>query len=252
MTTPTLFRMLTGSDSGVRAARALAEKLSARLHGGEHLPRRGPALIVGNHALFGADSVALVAVLVADGHRVPRFLAEKNLYRVPLVRSVLGAVGAIPGAPDEAVALLEAGEIVAVYPGGVDDSFKLSAEAYTLKWGERAGFARVALRARVPVVPIAATGVDELFEVTRREGLVGRLLLGSSRYDLPLPESLLPRLVPLDFHVLPPLEPTGEADDPAAVAALRDATFEALEGVLRPYREARSRLAKTGPPPAAP
>lgn len=239
MSTPTFLRMVAGSDSGAAAARLVAERLRATLHGGEHLPRRGPALIVGNHALFGADSVALVTVLVAGGHRIPRFLAEKNLYRVPGVRSVLGAVGAVPGTPDEAVALLESGEIVGVYPGGVDDSFKLSAEAYTLKWGERTGFARVALRARAPIVPIAATGVDELFEVPRKEGLLGRLLLGSSRYDLPLPESLLPRLVPLDFHVLPPIPPIGDAADPEAAARLRDAAFEALEGVLRPYRESR-------------
>lgn len=237
MASPTLFRMFTGSSAGMEVARALAARLRASLHGGEHIPRQGPALIVGNHALLGADSVALSAVLVANGHRVPRFLAEKNLYRLPGARSVLGAVGAIPGVPDEAVALLEAGELVGVYPGGIDDSFKLSKEAYTLKWGERAGFARVALRARAPIIPIAATGVDELFEVSRRESVIGRLFMGSSRYDLPLPERLSPRKVPLDFHVLPPIPPEGDASDEAAVTRLRQATFDALESVLSPYRE---------------
>jgi 1-acyl-sn-glycerol-3-phosphate acyltransferase len=233
----TLFRMFTGSDTGVRGARALADQLRATLHDGDRLPRRGPALIVGNHALFGADSLALVAVLVADGHRVPRFLGEKNLFRVPGLRSVLDAVGAIPGRPDEAVELLQQGELVAVYPGGVDDSFKLSEEAYTLRWGDRSGFARVALRAGAPIVPIAATGVDELFPVSRREGVIGRLLWGSPRYDLPLPERLVPRRVPLDFHVLPPLAAEGDAKDPDAVERLRAATVEALESVLGPYRE---------------
>lgn len=238
MASPTLFRMFTGSDAGVGVARSLSARLRATLHGAENIPRRGPALLVGNHALFGADSVALVAVMVANGHRVPRFLAEKNLYRLPGARSVLSAVGAIPGAPDEAVALLEAGELVGVYPGGIDDSFKLSREAYTLKWGERAGFARVALRAGAPIVPIAATGIDELFEVSRREGVIGRLLGGSSRYDLPLPDSLSPRRVPLDFHALPAIPAEGAASDETAVARLRQATFEALESVLEPYREA--------------
>jgi 1-acyl-sn-glycerol-3-phosphate acyltransferase len=234
-----LFRIFSQSDSGARAARALAERFQGTLHDADRIPRRGPALLVGNHALFGLDSVVLVSLLVAAGHRVPRFLAEKNLFRLPGLRDALAAVGAIPGEPAEAVALLEAGELVMVYPGGVDDSFKLSTEAHTLKWGERAGFARVALRARVPIVPMAATGVDELFAVPRREGVIGRLLLGSARYDLPLPESLRPRRVPLDYFVLPPIAPEGEASDPEAVARMREATHGAVEGVLRAYRERR-------------
>ena len=235
----TLFRIFAGSDTGVRFATALAAQLKATLHDGDRIPRAGPALLVGNHALLGLDTVALAATLMAAGHRPPRFLAEKNLFRLPGVRSALTALGAIPGRPEEAVDLLEAGELVCVYPGGVDDSFKLSTEAYTLKWGERAGFARVALRARAPIVPIAATGVDELFEVTRREGWLGRMLLGSSRYDLPMPESLVPRRVPLDYFVLPAIAPEGDAADPEAVARMRSAAHDALEEVLRPYREGR-------------
>lgn len=237
MPSPTLFRMFTGSDAGVRVARRLAARLRASLHDGHRIPRHGPALIVGNHALLGADSLGLVAALVAEGHRAPRFLAEKNLYRFPGVRSLLESVGAIPGTPDDAVALLEAGELVGVYPGGIDDSFKLSKEAYTLKWGARAGFARVALRAKAPIVPIAATGVDEIFEVSKRESVIGRLVMGSPRYDLPLPDSLSPRRVPLDFHVLPPIPAEGDANDVDAVSRLRQATIDALESVLRPYRE---------------
>ncbi len=234
----TLFRVFAESDSGARVARALAERFQGTLHDGERIPRRGPALLVGNHALFGLDSVVLTALMLAAGHRGPRFLAEKNLFRLPGLRAALAAVGAVPGHPAEAVSLLQAGELVIVYPGGVDDSFKLSTEAYTLQWGERAGFARVALRAGAPIVPIAATGVDELFTVARREGLVGRLLLGSARYDLPLPSSLRPRRVPLDYFVLPPIPPEGDASDPEAVERARRATHAALDGVLGAYRDA--------------
>jgi 1-acyl-sn-glycerol-3-phosphate acyltransferase len=235
-----LFRIFSESDVGARAARALAERFQGTLHDADRIPRQGPALLVGNHALFGLDSVVLAALILAAGHRIPRFLAEKNLFRLPGVRSALAAVGAIPGHPDEAVALLEAGELVVVYPGGVDDSFKLSSDAYTLQWGERAGFARVALRGRAPIVPVAATGVDELYTVPRRESRVGRLLLGSPRYDLPVPESLVPRKVPLDYFVLPPIAPEGDARDASAVERVRQATHAALDGVLGAYRNRRS------------
>src|SRR3954463_1043346 len=102
----TLFRVLSSSDSGLRFARAFAARMSAKIHDADRIPREGPALLVGNHALFGLDSFALAATIVAEGHRVPRFLGEKNLFRIPGLRAALRAVGAIPGQPDEAVSLL--------------------------------------------------------------------------------------------------------------------------------------------------
>jgi 1-acyl-sn-glycerol-3-phosphate acyltransferase len=237
---PFLFQLFAASTTGVRLAEILGDHFRGSIHDADRIPREGPALLVGNHGLFGLDSVVFTAMLVRSGHRPPRFLGEKHLFRVPGLRSALEALGAIAGRPDEAVSLLEAGELVCVYPGGIDDSFKLSTEAYTLKWGTRAGFARVALRARAPIVPVAATGIDELFDVPRRESFLGRTFLGSRRYDLPLPVTLLPRRVPLDYFVLPPIEPSGDARDEEAVEGLRRATHDAIDGVLEAYRAGRT------------
>lgn len=236
---PTLLQVFASTESGLRLGRAVAERFQGALHDAENLPRTGGALFVGNHALMGIDSIVLSALLISEVGRTPRFLAEKKLSLIPGVRQVLESVGAIPGTPEDAVRLLEAGELVGVYPGGIDDSFKLSREAYTLKWGDRAGFARVAMRARVPIVPIAATGIDDVFEVPRREHFLGRVLLGSSRYDLPLPSRIVPRRVPLDYFVLPPIDTSGDPNDPEAVERVRRATWEALEQILAPYRASR-------------
>lgn len=233
---------LVRTRAGRRVARAIADRFLASLHGEEHLPRESGFLLVGNHAYLGLDAVVLAALFVLHAGRLPRFLADRNLFRIPLFRALLASLGVVPGAPDDAVALLEAGEPVAVYPGGVDDSFKLSSQAYTLQWQRRDGFARIAMRAQVPIVPVAATGVDELYRIDHREHRIGRRLAGSPRYDLPVPRHLLPRRVALDFHLLPPIDTTGDPDDPAAVERVRRATEDALEGVLMPYRERLSRL----------
>ena len=228
---------LAQTESGRRFARSLVEQLHATLHDDAHVPRKGGALLVGNHAFMGVDSFALAALLLVQTERLPRFLAERNLFRIPGVRDLLRSLGAIPGTPDDAVALLEAGEVVVVYPGGVYDSFKLSRDAYTLPWQGRAGYARVAMRAHVPIVPLAATGIDELYRVDRRETLLGRWFGGSARYDLPLPkDGLLPRRVPLDFHLLPPVDTTGDPRDADAVDRIRRATEDAIRSVLDPYR----------------
>lgn len=218
-------------------ARALESRFRATLHGAEHLPRSGGALLVGNHAYFGMDAWVLTALLLLQCNVVPRFLGERNLWRIPIVKQFLTSVGAIPGKPDDAVALLEAGELVAVYPGGVDDSFKLSSQAYTLQWKNRAGFARVAMRAKVPIIPVAATGVDELYQIDEREPFIGRAFGGSSRYDLPLPKSLSPRRVPLDYYLLEPIDTSGDPNDEAAVERVRHATESAIRSILDPYRE---------------
>lgn len=227
--------------AGRTGAAWIARMLRATMTGAEHVPRSGGVLIVANHTLFGADSAPLVALLAAHTGRVPRFLGERNLWKIPGARRFLDAFGTIPGEPDSAVRLLQSGELVVVYPGGTDDSFKTRAQAYTLQWKQRAGFARVAMRAHVPIVPIASTGIDELYRVIAREPVLGRRLFGSPRYDFPIPISLLPRRVKLTYHVLPPVDTSGDPADAQAVESVRRATYEAIDHVLREYRNHRKR-----------
>ena len=227
---------LASTRAGRRLAREIVAQARATLTGEERIPRSGGALLVGNHALGGLDAFPLTALLALRTGRIPRFLGDRNLWQIPGLSALLGAAGAVPGTPEAAVRLLEAGEMVCVSPGGIDDSFKLSSEAYTLEWGARRGFARVAMQARVPVLPIAATGVDELFEVRRREQVIGRWFGGAPRYDVPVPENLLPRRIPLAYHVLEAIDTSGDPADEAAVERVRRATLTAMESVLDPYR----------------
>ncbi len=234
------YERFVASAQGTATARAIVSRFRATLHGADGIPAVGGALLVGNHTLFGIDSFILGALMALETRRSMSWLAERNLFRIPTIGLALRYVGAVPGTPDDAVRLLRAGHLVGVYPGGVDDSFKLASERYVLKWGERAGFARVAIAAGVPIVPIAATGVDDLFEVRSRETWLGRRLMGSARYDFPLPANLIPRNVPLDYHVLPSIETSGSVDHAAHVETVRTRTVEALESVLRPFRERRA------------
>lgn len=147
----------------------IAGYFHATLEGTEHIPRTGGALIVSNHALFALDAAVLGALLVRDWGRYPRFLADRNLWRVPALRELITAIGALPGDPNAAVQLLRDGELVIVYPGGVDDSLKLSSQRYQLQWKKRAGFARVAMAAQVVIVPVVGYGIDEMYTVVARE-----------------------------------------------------------------------------------
>jgi 1-acyl-sn-glycerol-3-phosphate acyltransferase len=237
---PALLSMLYTRVIGRDRAAWLAAMQRATMTGSEHIRLSGGVLIVGNHALLGADSAPLISLVMHHTGRVPRMLGERNLWRIPGAKPVLDALGAIPGEPEAAVRLLQAGEMVLVYPGGTNDSFKTRAEAYRLKWGNRTGFARVAMRAKVPIAPVAATGIDEIFHVMARERWIGRRIFGSPHYDLPIPRSLIPRRVKLVYNVLPIVDTSGDPDDAQAVERVRRSTYDAIELVLRGYRESIS------------
>jgi 1-acyl-sn-glycerol-3-phosphate acyltransferase len=233
-------RAFWATAPGQAALSLIAGYFHATLEGQEHIPPRGGALLVSNHALFALDAVVLAALVIRDRGRHPRFLADRMLWRVPLLRSVIEAIGALPGDPAAARTLLQAGELVFVYPGGVDDSLKLSGERYQLKWKTRAGFARVAMQAGVPIIPVVGLGIDEMYTVLARERWIGRRVFGSERYDLPLPLGAfgtpLPRRAPQKYIVLPAIDTRGDAESPRDVERVRSATYDALESRLRVAR----------------
>lgn len=220
---------------------------SATLENAAGIPGAGGALLVGNHAMYGLDGVVLGALVLRETKRPVRFLAERNLFRIPLLREVLRASGVVPGARDTAVALLRKGNVVGVYPGGIDDSWKLSSQRYQLQWGDRAGFAHVAMEAGVPIVPVAGFGIDEMYEVVAREPFIGRRLLGSRRYDIPLAlgrfGTPIPRRVPQRYVVLPPIDTAGDPSRPDDRERVRLATFAALDDALARARHEASRRA---------
>lgn len=225
-----------GTDAGRRVASAVIDYFSARLVGLEHLPREGGALLVGNHGVFGLDAFVLGALMANELGRMPTWLGERNLWAAPLLPRALAYVGAIAGEPETATAHLSAGELVVVYPGGIHDSFKLARERHRLQWGTRAGFARIAMRAGVPVIPIAACGIDDAYRVIAREPGLGKLLFGDARYNFPIVlgrrGTLVPKRVPLVFHALAPIDTTGDPTNADDVERVRAATHDALTRVL--------------------
>jgi 1-acyl-sn-glycerol-3-phosphate acyltransferase len=226
--------------AGRAALTLITDYFRATMEGQEHIPRTGGVLIVSNHALFALDAAAFGALLARDIGRYPRFLADRMLWKIPALRELITAIGALPGTPDAAEALLRRGELLIVYPGGVDDSLKLSSERYRLKWKTRAGFARVALAARVPIVPVVGLGIDDMYSVLGREHWLGRRLFGSERYDLPIFfgafGTILPRRAEQHYIVLPPIAAEGDPRSASDVERIRAATFAAIDQHLRKVR----------------
>jgi hypothetical protein len=107
-------------------------------------------------------------------------------------------------------------------------------------WKKRAGFARVAMTARVPIIPVVGLGIDDMYTVIGREHYVGRRIFGSERYDLPVPVgalgTILPRRAPQHYEVLPPIDTSGDPSSDLDIERVRAATYNALETRLREFR----------------
>jgi len=224
------------SAAGRAVVDGVIRYFDARMVGHENIPREGGALAVVNHGLFGFDAFVLGALVWRHTGRLAVWLADGQLWKTPGLGATLDWVGAIPGTPDSAVEALRDGHLVVVYPGGIFDSYKLRRDRHRLKWRGRSGYARVALRAGVPIVPIAACGVDDMYRVVAREPGLGKLLFGDERYNFPIAlgrfGTPIPRPTRVTLHALEPVVPAGGADDAAEVERMRALVHDAIQAKL--------------------
>jgi 1-acyl-sn-glycerol-3-phosphate acyltransferase len=181
----------------------------ARLLDAEHLPERGPVLLVGNHGVWGYETPVFFHLLRQATGRYPLGLAERGFFRIPLVRTVLPWLGGVEGTRDKALAVLGEGHLVVCYPGGARETFKRSHGRYMLRWEKSLGFVRLAAQAGVPIVPFAGFGVDDTFIYPPGEEWLCVPLAAREKYRMPLVVGLgpLPLPVRLTFAVGEPHAP---------------------------------------------
>ncbi|HEX9065366.1 MAG TPA: lysophospholipid acyltransferase family protein [Streptosporangiaceae bacterium] len=149
------------------AARALYRGwFRVRMRGLEHVPADGGALVVANHSGVLPIDALMLQVGIGDehpGHRNLRLLGADMVYSVPLLGWLARASGHVPAHPDEADHLLRAGELVGVFPEGFKGIGKPFSDRYQLQRFGRGGFVRTALRNRVPMIPCAIVGAEEIY-----------------------------------------------------------------------------------------
>ncbi len=206
----------------VAALRQLARVVAAvhpvRLDGVEHLPA-GPALLVGNHGLLGYETLLFFDSVLSRTGRMPLGLADRWFFRVPGLRELLVRAGGMLGTAENARRALGRGDWVVAYPGGAREVLKRANRfKHRLLWAESRGFARLATELQIPIVPFAAAGVDDTYDILASIRGSGRLLMRHSKYDLPVLWGLgpFPRPVPFWFRFGSPIMPCARDSIPSA------------------------------------
>ena len=145
----------------------------------EHVPDSGPALVVGNHAgtlPFDALMVALALLDEHPAHRALRMLAADLAFDLPVIAPLARKSGNTLACAEDATRLLEAGELVGVWPEGYKGLGKPYRERYQLQRFGRGGFVEVALRTGAPIVPVAVVGSEEIYPMLANLRRLARLL----------------------------------------------------------------------------
>ena len=153
--------------------------------GKENIPRTGGAVIAANHASY-LDPPAV-------GIAMPRklnFMAKEELFKIPVLGPIIKALGAFPvrrasgdrAALTRALELLDHGQLMGIFPQG--------RRASNQELALRGGAVFLALKAQVPLIPVAVLGSDKAWGVGRK---------------LPRPTKI--RVVIGKPIILPPLDP---------------------------------------------
>jgi 1-acyl-sn-glycerol-3-phosphate acyltransferase len=150
------------------------------VRGAEHVPTAGGAVICSNHVSYLDFTFLGLAAL--PRHRLVRFMAKISVFHNRFSGPLMRAMHHIPvdrkagaAAFDLAVRALKDGEVVGVFPEAtISSSFRVK----ELK----AGVARMAIDAGVPVLPTAVWGGQRLFTkhhpIELRRGVAVTVLLG--------------------------------------------------------------------------
>ncbi|MDJ0568566.1 MAG: lysophospholipid acyltransferase family protein [Pleurocapsa sp. MO_192.B19] len=134
--------------------------------GWHHISSQGKVLLVGSHngGLATPDMVMTMYDWFRHfGTQRPVYgLMHNSVWRINPSLARLGEqTGAIAAHPKMAIAALQSGASVLVYPGGAQDLFRPYTQRNQINLAGRKGFIKLALREEVPIMPIISYGAHD-------------------------------------------------------------------------------------------
>ncbi|AKF84323.1 acyltransferase [Myxococcus fulvus 124B02] len=210
----------------------------------EPLLQPGAKLIVGYHGRPLALDLCMLTVTLHErlGY-LPHGVAHGAFDRIPGMRAVVDGLGFVTGDDARLAQAVARGEHVLLQPGGTREGCRSFRHRYRVSWGERLGYLRLAVRYRLPIVPVGGSGMDDAYlglndghALGRRVGMPARLPLwlgvgatGVWPLSLPFPVKMTQWVgEPLTRH----LAPGFDASDRASMLEAHGEVAGAVQALL--------------------
>ena len=223
------------------------------VEGIENIPSEDGALIVSNHSGALPPDAPMIMQAIRNEHPVPRplyMLGEHWFKGYPGVSMIVNKMGLVPAHRENAQRLLhDEGRLAIVFPEGQKGTRKLYWQRYKLRRFGRGGFVRTAIRARVPIVPVALIGAEEAMPIfahlkllQKLSGLIYFPLTPSfPHFGLAAPLLYMPSKFKIRF--MEPIDmsdyPVETIDDPAEIQVISERIRARIQHQLDEMLEAR-------------
>jgi 1-acyl-sn-glycerol-3-phosphate acyltransferase len=146
--------------------------------GFDKIPAEGGGLMVANHAgAIPSDAPSIMHGIERDLGRPVYGLADEVFKRIPVVNVAWSRLGGVQAHPDNAYRLLrEQKQLVMVFPEGSKGPGKTYGQRYQLRRFGRGGFVQIAMRAGVPIIPLAVLGSEETMPILAKIPALAKVL----------------------------------------------------------------------------
>ncbi len=147
------------------------------VEGLEHLDTPQSSLVVGYHGRPVAwDVLILHEVLYRRQGRLPLAIVHDGFRDMAFTRWLIEGLDWSTGDGEHLAAAARSGRHVLITPGGDREATRPGWIHNRVDWGQRTGFVRVAIEHGMPIVPVAASGVDNAYYGLNDGAVLGRKL----------------------------------------------------------------------------
>lgn len=149
-----------------------------RTLGIDRIPDSGPGILVGNHSGTIPLDAVMMQHAVGSEHKEKRLVRNVGadlVWRLPLIGPLGRKSGNVVACDEDAYELLRRGELLGVFPEGYKGTGKGWRERYKLQRFGRGGFIEIALRTRVPIIPVAIVGAEEAIPMVANAKVIAKL-----------------------------------------------------------------------------
>ncbi|XP_024871411.1 transmembrane protein 68 [Temnothorax curvispinosus] len=128
----------------------------------ENIPQDKPVLFIYYHGAIPVDVYYFASKVFLYNSKLIRLVVDRFLFMIPGWSIFADVLKIIPGTVQTCSAILKEGHMLAISPGGVYEA-QFGDSYYELMWQKRMGFAKVALDAKVSIVPFFTKNLREAF-----------------------------------------------------------------------------------------